>query len=144
MNSKINDIKAQSRATILVKYGDKTIEWVLRPIPPYDLMKHFEVFQNMPKQVKMDTENMSKEDIEFVEKKMLPIMEVLLPACSVDPPVTTKDDDPRIANGEAMHIRDISFGALAELFAKITEMTGLTKEEVEARKNSLQAPSVKP
>ncbi len=67
-------------------------------------------------------------------------MTVLLPACSIDPQVTADEDDPRLKNETAIHIRDLDFGTIAELFGEITKMVGLAKDQVEARKN-LQEPS---
>ncbi len=111
MNPKVKTVLTGARHTVIIedeKIGK--IEWVLRPIPAYDLAKHSGVFDKVPKNVdiNVDPETMNAADRKLVEQNVFPIMEIFLPACSVDPPVTIDQDDPRLETQDALHIRDIS------------------------------------
>ena len=139
-NPKIQQILDKSHVKITIedsKIG--TMEWVIRPIPAYDLMEHFDKFSNLPKNMDVNPEKLSPADISMIQENILPIMLAILPACAIDPPVTTNDVDPRLPLKEAIHVRDLSFKVVTELFNKIVEISGLTEQAEEARKK-LQSP----
>tara|TARA_Y100001938_G_scaffold128710_1_gene182758 strand:+ start:14752 stop:15153 length:402 start_codon:yes stop_codon:yes gene_type:complete len=122
------------------------IEWVIRSIPAYDLLQHYDLFSSMPQDINLDVDKdgqMSDKQAKVLKEKLLPMMELIVPACAIDPPVTVDLKDPRIAEGEALHLRDISFQAVTDLFAKILDVSGLSKEADEKRKKSAGANSPK-
>ena len=134
-NPKIQNLR--SKATTKVTIKDENlgeVEWIIRSIPAYDLLQNYDIFQGLPSEVKMDPENMQPDDIKLIKTKILPMMEVVVPICVVDPPVTVVDNDPRLANDEAIHLREIGFGAISQLFQKIMDISGLTAEAEKTRK----------
>ena len=140
-NPKIQQILDKSHIKITIedsKIGN--MEWVIRPIPAYDLMEHFDKFSKLPKNMDVNPEKLSPADISMIQENILPIMLAILPACAIDPPVTTKDDDARLLTKEAIHVRDLPFKVVTELFNKIVEISGLTEKAEEARKK-LQSPN---
>ena len=146
MNPKIKAVLKGSRHTVIIEDENMgRIEWVLRPIPAYDLAKHAHMFDKVPKNVdiNVDPTTMSVGDKKIVDDSIFPIMEVFLPACSVDPPVTLDDKDLRLESQDVLHIRDISMSTMGLLFSKITEISGLSVEAAKARKKSLVVSSVK-
>ena len=144
MNPKVKAIIKGSRHVVIIedeKIGK--IEWVLRPIPAYDLAKNSHMFDKVPKNVaiNVDPESMSDEDRKLVEDNVFPIMEVFLPACSVDPEVTIDNNDLRLESQDVLHIRDISMATMGLLFSKITEISGLS-EAAEKERKKLESPSL--
>ena len=143
-NPKIQSLR--NKATHRVTIKDENlgeVEWVIRSIPAYDLLQHYDIFQGLPEHIQMDPENMKAEDIKLIKTKILPMMEVVVPVCVIDPPVTLDRDDPRLVTDEAIHLREIGFGAITQLFEEIMKLSGMTKEAEEARKK-LQGASSPP
>ena len=104
-NPKIQNLR--SKATTKVTIKDENlgeVEWIIRSIPAYDLLQNYDIFQGLPSEVKMDPENMQPDDIKLIKTKILPMMEVVVPICVVDPPVTVVDNDPRLANDEEFYV----------------------------------------
>ncbi len=146
MNPKVKTVLEGARHTVIIEDENiGKIEWVLRPIPAYDLAKHSHMFDKVPKNVdiNVDPETMDDKDRKIVEDNVFPIMEIFLPACSVDPPVTTDNEDPRLETQDVLHIRDISMSSMGLLFSKITEISGLSKQAEQARKKLQNQSSVK-
>lgn len=146
MNPKIAAVLKGARHTVIIE-DERVgrIEWVLRPIPAYDLAKNAHMFDRVPKNVdiNVDPKTMSADDRKLVEDNIFPIMEVFLPACSVDPPVTIDEHDPRLETQDALHIRDLDMKTMGLLFSKITEISGLSEAADKARKKLQEAGSVK-
>ena len=143
-NPKIQSLRNKATHRVTIKdenLGD--VEWVIRSIPAYDLLQNYDVFQGLPQNIKMDPDNMKDEDIKLIKEKILPMMEVVVPVCVIDPPVTVDRNDPRITTDEAIHLREIGFGAITQLFEEIMKLSGMTKEAEEARKK-LQGASSPP
>ena len=143
-NPKIQSLR--NKATHRVTIQDENlgeVEWVIRSIPAYDLLQHYDIFQGLPEHIQMDPDNMKAEDIKLIKTKILPMMEVVVPVCVIDPPVTLDRNDPRLATDEAIHLREIGFGAITQLFQEIMKVSGMTKEAEEARKK-LQGASSPP
>lgn len=144
MNSQIANMRKKSQHKLTVEDSQLgKVEWTLRSIPAFDLMENIEIFDKLPKnqEIVMDPENMTAEDRKLLKEVILPMMVAFLPACSIDPPVTADETDPRIKAGEALHIREIPTGVIGELFAKIVEITGLDKKAAEDRKKEQSPPS---
>ena len=140
-NPKIQQILDKSHTKVTIedsKIGK--MEWVIRPIPAYDLMEHFDKFSNLPKNMDIDPDNLTPADIAMIQENILPIMLAILPACAIDPPITTDVADPRLKDKEVIHIRDLSFKVVPALFNKIVDISGLTEQAEEARKK-LESPS---
>ena len=140
-NPKIQQILDKSHTKVVIKdpkVGD--MEWVIRPIPAYDLMEHFDKFNSLPKEMNLNPDKLSSADISMIQNNILPIMLAILPACAIDPPVTTDVTDIRLKDKEVIHVRDLSFKVVTELFNKIVDISGLTEQAEEARKK-LQSPS---
>jgi len=141
-NPKIQQLLAKSHTKVIIedpKIGK--MEWVIRPIPAYDLMEHFDKFNDLPKEMNINPEKLTPADISLIQNKILPIMLAILPACAIDPPVTTNELDPRLKDHEVIHVRDLSFKVVTELFNKIVDISGLTEQAEEARKK-LQSPNL--
>lgn len=137
VNPKIQRLREKTHTTVTVKDENLgEIEWIIRSIPAYDLLQNYSLFQSLPKEVNIQVNEgkVNDQDAELIEKKLLPMMEVIIPACSVDPPVTVDLKDPRLTSGDAIHMRDISFGAVTQLFAKILDISGLSQTADEERK----------
>ena len=134
-NPKIQSLRNKATHRVTIKdenLGD--VEWVIRSIPAYDLLQNYDVFQGLPQNIKMDPDNMKDEDIKLIKEKILPMMEVVVPVCVIDPPVTIDRSDPRLQTDEAIHLREIGFGTITKLFEEIMTLSGMTKEAEEARK----------
>ena len=134
-NPKIQTLRSKATTKVTIKdenLGD--VEWILRSIPAYDLLQNYDIFQGLPNEVKMDPDNMNPDDISLIKNKILPMMEVVVPICVVDPPVTVNDTDPRLKNDEAIHLREIGFNTVSRLFAKIMDISGLSAAADEERK----------
>ena len=143
-NPKIQSLR--NKATHRVTIQDENlgeVEWVIRSIPAYDLLQHYDIFQGLPEHIQMDPDNMKAEDIKLIKTMILPMMEVVVPVCVIDPPVTLDRNDPRLATDEVIHLREIGFGAITQLFQEIMKVSGMTKEAEEARKK-LQGASSPP
>jgi len=143
-NPKIQSLRNKATHKVTIKdenLGD--VEWVIRSIPAYDLLQNYDVFQGLPQNIKMDPDNMKDDDIKLIKEKILPMMEVVVPVCVIDPPVTVDRNDPRIATDEVIHLREIGFGTITQLFEEIMKLSGMTKEAEEARKK-LQGASSQP
>ena len=143
-NPKIQSLRNKATHRVTIKdenLGD--VEWVIRSIPAYDLLQNYDVFQGLPQNIKMDPDNMKDEDIKLIKEKILPMMEVVVPVCVIDPPVTIDRRDPRLQTDEAIHLREIGFGTITQLFEEIMKLSGMTKEAEEARKK-LQGASSQP
>ena len=147
VNPKIQRLREKTNSTVLVKDENLgEIEWVIRSIPAYDLLQHYELFQNIPTDINIEAGKDGKlkgSDAKLIQEKLLPMMEIIVPACSVDPPITVNLNDRRIAEGEAIHLRDVSFNTITDLFAKILELSGLSASADKERKKSVGASSPK-
>ena len=143
-NPKIQSLRNKATHRVTIKdenLGD--VEWVIRSIPAYDLLQNYDVFQGLPQNIKMDPDNMKDDDIKLIKEKILPMMEVVVPVCVIDPPVTIDRNDPRLQTDEVIHLREIGFGTITQLFEEIMKLSGMTKEAEEARKK-LQGASSQP
>ncbi len=147
VNPKIQRLREKTQHTVIVKDENLgEIEWVIRSIPAYDLLQHYDLFSSMPQDINLDVDKdgqMNDKQAKVLKEKLLPMMELIVPACAIDPPVTVDLKDPRLAEGEVLHLRDISFQAVTDLFAKILDVSGLSKEADEKRKKSAGASSPK-
>ncbi len=148
VNPKIQRLREKSNKTITVKDENLgEIEWVIRSIPAYDLLQHYDLFSDLPKDVDLKPDadgKLNDANAKVLQEKLLPLMELIVPACSVDPPITVDLKDPRIDSGDALHLRDISFSTVTDLFAQILDLSGLSKAAEDERKKSDGANSPKP
>ncbi len=140
MSSTIDQIISKSNTKVIIKdskLGD--MEWVLRPIPAFDLLANFELFSTLPKDPKdLDPEHLSETQSKKMQDSIFPIMKIVLPACAVSPKITVDESDPNIKAKIAIHMRDLPFNVVLELFNQIMEISGLDERSEEIRKK-LQA-----
>jgi len=145
----VNSIIAQAkkRSQVGLKINDKylgELTLTLKPMSPIDIANNYETFKKFPKDKKekklKSEEEMNDDEIKITRDVMIPLMKELLPACIVDPPVTSDDNDPRIATDDAFSIKDFSFGSITTIFQKISDISGLTEDAVETRKNLEKSP----
>jgi len=117
------------------------MEWLIRPIPAYDLLEHVDLFSDLPKENQFKgktSDNLSPEDAKIIKEKLFPIMKIVLPACTVKPRVTIDKNDPDLTDGTAIHMRDLPFRVVMTLFNEIQSISGLDEKAEEIRKK-LQA-----
>ncbi len=140
MSATIDQILSKANTKVIIedeKLGK--LEWVLRPIPAFDLLANFELFSSLPKDPKdLNPELLSTSQSKKMQDSIFPIMKIVLPACSVSPKITVDDDDPNIKAKTAIHMRDLPFNVVLELFNQIMEISGLDERSEEIRKK-LQA-----
>jgi|GEM_PF-6090497 len=145
-NPKVSQLRKKSQTSFdLEEDGVGKVTWLIRPIPTYDLLSNLDKFSSMPKNVHdIKSDDLSDEDAKYLKEQILPLIDILLPACTIDPPVTIDNNDPRLLTGEAIHIRDLSYNTVLAIFNKITEITGMTREAEEARKKLQSQNSANP
>jgi hypothetical protein len=138
MNPTLQKLKGKSTTTFVTKDSKLgELEWVIRPIPFTLLLENFERFGDVPGK----DGDLTPEQAVRVQKSIYPMMKAIIPKCIVEPKIT---DDDEIAKGEEyLHVDDIPFGSLVDLFNKIVELTGLEKSGEEARKKLQNQPSAK-
>ena len=136
MNSKVTQItdKIQQKVTIEdPKLG--SVEWIIRPLPALVLLEHMDIFNKLAKKSQnFNTEDLSEAETQTVKEEILPMMKAVLPNCIVDPPIAIEDNDPRLLTQDALHLKDLPFKTVMELFNNIMKITGLDKDAEDARK----------
>lgn len=144
VNPKIVQMQDKIRSKITIedpKLG--AVEWVVRPLSADTLLENLDVFNKLSKNAKgLNTDDLKDDDINIVQKEILPVMRVVIPECVLDIPVTLDESDPRIVKQEALHIKDLTFKTVIGLFNHIMSISGLDAEADEARKKSETPTSV--
>jgi len=144
MNPKITALQKRRTTVVIEDPVIGSIEFVVRPIPAYDLLSNIDKFSAISNSSNVsDPDNVSAEDAKKLKEQIVPLMNVIIPGCVIDPPISIDDNDPRFSNGEAMHIRDLDYKTLMTLFNKITSISGLDKASEDERKNLAGQTSVK-
>lgn len=131
MNPTLQKLKGKNQVKFVTKDSEiGEMEWVIRPIPFTLLLENFDKFQGLP-QGEIDESNISKEQATKLQHSIYPMMKAIIPKCIVAPKVVAGDD---IAGEEELHVDDVPFQSVVEIFNKIVEITGLDKMGDEARK----------
>ena len=132
MNPTLQKLKGKNQIKFVTEDSTLgTLEWVIRPIPFTLLLENFDKYQGLP-QGEIDETKMSAEQATNLQKTIYPMMKAIIPKCIVEPLVVVGDV---IANEDQLHVDDIPFGSVVELFNKVVEITGLDKQGDETRKN---------
>jgi hypothetical protein len=141
MNSTLQKLKGKTEVKFVTKdseLGD--LEWVIRPIPFTLLLENFDKFSGLPSESKQFEETMSKEQSAQLQKTIYPMMKAIVPKCIVEPRIVVGDVKPE---EDQLHVDDIPFNSVVEIFNKIVEITGLDKLGDEDRKKLPTPASVK-
>ena len=132
MNPTLQKLKGKTQIKFVTEDSTLgTLEWVIRPIPFTLLLENFDKFQGLP-QGEFNESNMSADQATALQKTIYPMMKAIIPKCIVEPQVVIGDG---IANEDQLHVDDIPFSSVVEIFNKVVEITGLDKLGDETRKN---------
>jgi len=144
-NSTIATIKAKANTTVTIedsKLGK--LEWVLRPIPAFDLLANFDLFTNLPDAKQLENPAMDAGNVGTIKNSIFPLMKIVLPACSVRPIITVDEEHPGLKDETAIHMRDLPFNVVIALFNEIIKITGLDEKTDDLRKKLQTQTLVKP
>jgi hypothetical protein len=131
MNPTLQKLKGKNQIKFVTKDSDiGEMEWVIRPIPFTLLLENFDKFQGLP-QGEIDESKLTSDQAAKLQTSIYPMMKAIIPKCIVEPKVVAGDD---IAGEEELHVDDVPFQSVVEIFNKIVEITGLDKVGDEARK----------
>lgn len=135
MNPKVTQITEKNQSTFEIedpKIGK--LEVVVRALPALTLLKHIDVFNKLKGTKEFNTDDMTEAQAASIKDEILPVMEIVLPACVLDPPIATEDNDPRLKSQDAVHLKDLSFRIVIDIFNHIMKISGLDSEAEELRK----------
>jgi hypothetical protein len=133
MNPTLQKLKGKSQVKFVTEDSDNgKMEWVIRPIPFTLLLENFDKFSGLPEEGKeLDESSMTKEQTAQLQSTIYPMMKTIVPKCIVVPRIVVGD---AIVGEDQLHVDDIPFNSVVEIFNKIVEITGLDKLGDENRK----------
>ncbi len=135
VNPKVTQVTGKIQKTVTLedpKIGKLDI--VLRTLPAETLLGHLDAFNKLKGKQDFNTEDLTDEQIEAIQKDILPVMKIVIPACVIDPPIAIDDSDPRIATQDALSIKDLTFKLVIDIFNEVMQLSGLDEEAEETRK----------
>jgi hypothetical protein len=132
MNPTLAKLKGKSNVKFVTKDSKLgELEWVIRPVPFTLLLDNFDRFSDIPESAKKG--NLSKEEAVDMQSKIYPMMKAIVPKCIVEPRIT-EDEQAAADNEDLLHIDDIPFQSIMEIFNEIVRITGLDQASDENRK----------
>ncbi len=112
------------------------VEWVVKPMSPRLMVKNYKNFAALEN---ADSKDLSLEEQAEMMQKLAPLIDIILPACCVDPRIVFEGET---GKGQ-IHIDDLDMETLMKLFSGIFEASGITEKTKEEREDLKTAPSLK-
>lgn len=150
-NPIVTKLKQKSTKVVTIKseeYGDS--EWTIRPLSTVELIERQEDLDNLPKnealagltQEQLDDPTNQSEVVKSIRQTIIPMMRMIVPVCTINPRITTNNDDPdlNVPDANVLHLNDVPMDLLSQLFNEILQVSGIGKAAEEARKK-LQIPT---
>lgn len=142
MNPTLQKLKGKNQITFVTedsKYGK--LEWVIKPIPFTLLLENFDKFGTLPNEKEVMEGKLNQEQAKKLQLNIYPMIKAIVPKCIVAPKITDDEELANAPDSEYLHIDDIPFSSLVDIFNKIIEETGLDKMGEDARKKLQPAQS---
>lgn len=129
MNPTLQKLKGNKSIKFVTKDSELgELEWVIKPVPFTLLLENFDKFTDMPE----TADNLSADQAKKLQANVYPLMKQIIPRCIVDPKIAINEED--AGKEDYLHIDDIPFQSVVDVFNKIIEITGLDKAGEDARK----------
>lgn len=137
VNSTVEALRKKSRKIIKIKDPDDEsteYEFSIRSLSTFELAENSEIFESLPKEGVVISQDMDEKNMEMLKKVILPMMKLFLPLCTIEPKITFNVDE---ESDSVIHISDIPMTVSSLVFKEILDLSGISKAAEEARKKKL-------
>jgi len=114
-------------------------EFTIQPLSTFDLIETENITDQLPENGEViNEEKMDEKTFTKMKNSVFPMMKKFIPVCLVSPKVTFEQSE---VNDETLHIREIPFNVVSQLFNEVLKLSGLDKDSVEEAKKKQAAQS---